>query len=39
MNFGWNQESELLNGRLAMVGIMLAMASELMTGTLTFGLF
>ena len=39
MNFGWNQGSELLNGRLAMVGIMLAMASELMTGTLTFGLF
>jgi hypothetical protein len=39
MNFGWTHNAELVNGRLAMVGIMLAMASELMTGTLTFGLF
>jgi hypothetical protein len=39
MKFGWTQESEILNGRLAMVGVMLAMISELTTGTLTFGLF
>lgn len=39
MNFGWTAEAELLNGRVAMVSFMLAMISELTTGTLTFGLF
>lgn len=39
MKFGWSSDNEILNGRLAMVGIMLAVASEVMTGTLTFGLF
>jgi hypothetical protein len=38
MKFGWTAESELLNGRLAMMGVMLAIISELSTGTLTFGL-
>jgi hypothetical protein len=39
MKFGWTPENEINNGRWAMVGIMLAMISELTTGTLTFGLF
>jgi hypothetical protein len=39
MKFGWTQENEILNGRLAMIGIMCAIVSELTTGTLTFGIF
>lgn len=39
MNFGWTTEAEALNGRLAMASVMLAIISELTTGTLTFGLF
>ena len=34
-----NERAELLNGRLAMVSIMLAFISYLTTGTLAFGLF
>ena len=37
MKFGFTKEAELLNGRWAMCGIMLAIASELTTHTLTFG--
>lgn len=39
MKFGWTDKNELLNGRLAMVGITLAIISKLTTGTLAFGLF
>jgi hypothetical protein len=39
MKFGFTHENELLNGRLAMIGIMTAIVSELITGTLTFGIF
>lgn len=34
-----NERAELLNGRLAMVSIMLAFVSYFTTGTLAFGLF
>lgn len=38
MKFGFTHENEILQGRLAMIGIMAAIVSELTTGTLTFGL-
>ncbi len=34
-----NEKAEKLNGRVAMVSIMLAFASYFTTGTLAFGLF
>lgn len=34
-----NEKAELLNGRLAMVSLTLAMISYVFTGTLAFGLF
>ena len=34
-----NERAELLNGRLAMVSLTLAMISYVFTGTLAFGLF
>lgn len=34
-----NEKAELLNGRLAMVSLTLAMISYATTGTLAFGLF
>jgi len=34
-----NEMAELLNGRLAMVSLTLAMISYVFTGTLAFGLF
>jgi len=37
MKFGFTHENEIINGRLAMLGIMLAIASELTTHTITFG--
>ena len=39
MKFGFTHDNEILNGRFAMIGIMLAIVSELTTGTLTFGIF
>jgi hypothetical protein len=39
MKFGFTHENEILNGRLAMIGIMFAIVSELTTGTLVFGIF
>jgi hypothetical protein len=36
---GFNEKAEMLNGRIAMVSIVLAFASYLTTGTLAFGLF
>jgi hypothetical protein len=38
MKFGFTHENEIINGRWAMLGIMLAIASELTTHTITFGL-
>jgi hypothetical protein len=29
---GWNDAAEMLNGRLAMLGFVLAIATELLTG-------
>lgn len=37
MKFGFTHENEIFQGRLAMIGIMLAIASELTTHTITFG--
>jgi hypothetical protein len=37
MKFGFTEQAELLNGRLAMLGVMFAIASELTTQTITFG--
>jgi hypothetical protein len=34
-----NEKAEKLNGRVAMISLMLAMASYFTTGTLAFGLF
>jgi len=34
-----NEKAELLNGRLAMISLTLAMISYATTGTLAFGLF
>lgn len=35
----WTIKNEISMGRIAMISIMIAMSSELMTNTLTFGLF
>ena len=37
MKFGFTHENEIINGRWAMLGSMLAIASELTTHTITFG--
>jgi hypothetical protein len=37
MKFGFTEQAELLNGRLAMLSVMFAIASELATHTITFG--
>jgi hypothetical protein len=34
-----NEKAEMLNGRVAMISIMLAFVSYFTTGTLAFGLF
>lgn len=39
MKFGWNQENFLLNGRLAMLGIIVMMGTYLTTGQLVPGVF
>jgi hypothetical protein len=35
----FNERAELLNGRIAMISVILAMISYFTTGTLAFGLF
>ena len=37
MKFGFTHENEIFQGRLAMIGIMFAIVSELTTHTITFG--
>lgn len=39
MKFGFTHENEIFQGRLAMIGIVFAIVSELTTGTLAFGIF
>jgi len=39
MNFGFNQESELLNGRVAMVAVVVMAMVYAATGQLVPGLF
>ena len=39
MKFGWTQESFLLNGRLAMLGIIIMMGTYATTGQVIPGIF
>lgn len=39
MKFGWTEENERLNGRLAMLGFIAAAGSYLVTGQILPGLF
>lgn len=39
MKFGWTQEAETLNGRLAMVGFVAAVISYLITGQVILGIW
>lgn len=38
-NFGWNEFNETLNGRLAMIGIIAAIGSYLVTGQVIPGIW
>jgi hypothetical protein len=38
-NFGWTYDAEILNGRLAMLGFVIAVGTYLTTGQLVPGLF
>lgn len=38
-NFGWNTNSEVLNGRLAMIGFVAAVGAYLVTGQVIPGVF
>ncbi len=39
MKFGWTEENEKLNGRLAMVGFIIAAGTYLTTGQIIPGVF
>jgi hypothetical protein len=39
MKFGWTEENEKLNGRLAMVGFVIAVGTYLTTGQVIPGVF
>lgn len=39
MKFGWTQENFILNGRLAMLGIIVMMGTYLTTGQILPGVF
>jgi hypothetical protein len=39
MKFGWTEENEKLNGRLAMVGFIIAVGTYLTTGQIIPGVF
>lgn len=39
MKFGWTEQNERLNGRLAMIGFVAATASYLITGQIIPGVF
>jgi hypothetical protein len=38
-NFGWNEQSERLNGLLAMIGIVAAIGAYALTGQIIPGVF
>jgi cell division protein FtsN len=38
-NFGWTEQAELLNGRLAMLGFVVAVGTYLTTGQILPGVF
>jgi len=38
-NFGWTKENEVLNGRLAMLGFVVAVGTYLTTGQVIPGIF
>jgi len=38
-NFGWTHEAEILNGRLAMIGFVVAVGTYLTTGQILPGVF
>jgi hypothetical protein len=38
-NFGWTEQAELLNGRLAMLGFVIAVGTYLTTGQILPGVF
>jgi hypothetical protein len=39
MKFGWTPENEVLNGRLAMIGFIIAVGTYLTTGQIIPGVF
>lgn len=39
MKFGWTQENFILNGRLAMLGVIVMMGTYLVTGQILPGVF
>jgi hypothetical protein len=39
MKFGWTKENEILNGRLAMLGFVIAVGTYLTTGQVIPGVF
>jgi hypothetical protein len=39
MKFGWTQDNFLINGRLAMLGVMIMMGTYLTTGQVIPGIF
>lgn len=39
MKFGWTSDAELLNGRLAMLGFVIAVGTYLTTGQIIPGIF
>jgi hypothetical protein len=39
MKFGWTEQAELLNGRLAMLGFVVAVGTYLTTGQIIPGIF
>ena len=39
MKFGWTEENEKLNGRLAMMGFVIAVGTYLTTGQIIPGVF
>jgi hypothetical protein len=39
MKFGWTPENEVLNGRLAMIGFVVAVGTYLTTGQILPGVF
>lgn len=39
MKFGWTEQNEKLNGRLAMIGFIIAVGTYLTTGQILPGIF